>query len=181
MVFRLPKKHFSSLLAVAFLVFFGSFATAQAVASTCPGADQPASVTGDSQWRKTTACLINQQRALRHKPALRLVSPLQHGAQASATSLVKEHVFNHNNLEARFKSSGYLRGYQDWGIGENILWSGANQLSPAEAVRLWLASPHHKANLLSAAWRETGLGIVRYGPAGPYGWTAVQWFGQRSR
>jgi uncharacterized protein YkwD len=95
--------------------------------------------------------------------------------------MVSQHIFSHNNLEARFKASGYLKGMSLWGMGENILWSGATKLAPQDAVRLWMASPHHRSNLLSPAWQDTGIGISQYSPAGAYGWTAVQWFGQRAR
>jgi uncharacterized protein YkwD len=50
-------------------------------------------------------------------------------------------------------SSGY------WSVGENLLWSSPD-VDPAQALQLWLASPEHRANLLTARWREIGVSAV---------------------
>lgn len=157
----------------------GAFITTKARAATCPGLEQPAASTGDTQWSNSVVCLINQERVKYHRRPLHKILALRRGAQNYSQTMVSQHIFSHNNIEARFQNSGYLRGMSLWGMGENILWSGSPGLAPQDAVRLWLASPHHRANLLSSAWYDTGVGISQYSPAGNYGWTAVQWFGQR--
>jgi uncharacterized protein YkwD len=44
-------------------------------------------------------------------------------------------------------------------VGENLAWS-AGALSGSRAVRLWLASPKHRAVLLSSRWHEAGVSAV---------------------
>ncbi len=51
------------------------------------------------------------------------------------------------------RSSGY------WSVGENLLWSSPD-VAPADALRMWLGSPPHKKNLLTARWREIGLSAI---------------------
>jgi uncharacterized protein YkwD len=47
-------------------------------------------------------------------------------------------------------------GYAAWGWGENC---ALGQRNPAEAVRSWMASPGHRANLLGA-FKDVGLAVV---------------------
>jgi uncharacterized protein YkwD len=53
------------------------------------------------------------------------------------------------------------RNYRSWSVGENILW-GSPDIAANEAVREWMLSPPHRANLLSREWREIGLGAVNF-------------------
>jgi uncharacterized protein YkwD len=46
-------------------------------------------------------------------------------------------------------------------------------LSAREVLNLWLASPTHRATLLSPAWRDVGLGAVRAVAGGVYGGRVV--------
>jgi uncharacterized protein YkwD len=50
------------------------------------------------------------------------------------------------------------RGY--WSVGENLLWA-APSVSAAHAMKLWIASPEHLRNLLTAQWRQIGVSAVR--------------------
>ena len=44
-------------------------------------------------------------------------------------------------------------------MGENLVW-GSPDVGAARALRLWLGSPLHRANLLNPRWREVGLAAV---------------------
>jgi uncharacterized protein YkwD len=46
-----------------------------------------------------------------------------------------------------------------WSVGENLLWSSPD-VDARGALRMWLNSPEHRANLLTARWREIGLSAV---------------------
>ena len=48
---------------------------------------------------------------------------------------------------------------------ENLLWS-SGRLEASAAVKLWMESPGHRANILAARWREVGLSAVSV-PAAP--------------
>jgi uncharacterized protein YkwD len=49
-------------------------------------------------------------------------------------------------------------------VAENTVWDAA---SPGEAVRLWLASPPHRAALLGR-WRLTGVAVLGIAPYPTY-------------
>lgn len=55
-------------------------------------------------------------------------------------------------------------GYSYWSVGENLLWSSP-QVDPAGAMQLWMNSPEHRANILSARWREIGISAVHFASA----------------
>jgi uncharacterized protein YkwD len=66
-------------------------------------------------------------------------------------------------------------GYTGWStIAENI---AAGYPTPDAVVAGWMASPGHRANILSAEYHEVGVGVVSGGPYGTY-WT--QEFGTRA-
>jgi uncharacterized protein YkwD len=46
-----------------------------------------------------------------------------------------------------------------WAVGENLLWSTTG-IDAAAALKLWMASPGHRKNILTARWREIGLSAV---------------------
>jgi uncharacterized protein YkwD len=50
-------------------------------------------------------------------------------------------------------------GYREWAVGENLGY-GSPPLTAAEVLRLWLASPPHRENVLSSQWRDGGVGAV---------------------
>jgi uncharacterized protein YkwD len=55
-------------------------------------------------------------------------------------------------------------GYGYWAVGENLLWSSPD-VDAAGAMRLWMQSPEHRANILNAGWREIGVSAVHLATA----------------
>jgi len=54
-------------------------------------------------------------------------------------------------------------GYSYWSVGENLVWASPS-LSAEGAMKMWISSPPHRANLLSPRWRQVGVsavGVVR--------------------
>jgi uncharacterized protein YkwD len=51
-----------------------------------------------------------------------------------------------------------------WSVGENLLWSSPD-VDASGALQMWLNSPEHKANLLTARWREIGVSAVHVAAA----------------
>ena len=65
-------------------------------------------------------------------------------------------------------------GYTGWTtVGENI---AAGYTTPEDVFNGWMNSPPHKANILNASFRESGVGVATGGSYGIY-WT--QEFGAR--
>ena len=116
---------------------------------------------------------VNDLRATQRLSALRLNSRLTVAASRHSLSMAENGFFEHNSLngspfwkrvEAVYPSQ---RG-RLWSAGENMAW-GSPGLSARRTIELWLASPAHRENLLSPAWREIGLGAVHaYDAPGVY-------------
>ena len=76
---------------------------------------------------------------------------------------------NGTSFSSRISVFYTARGYRSWMVGENLLWASPD-VGAARALKLWLASPPHRANLLNPGWRQIGLAAVHSSSApGVYG------------
>jgi uncharacterized protein YkwD len=130
-----------------------------------------------SSSARMQAALLSQLNAVRSSRGLvrlRLAPGLNAAAAAHSRQMARLGYFSHNSANGasfsrRVASYYSLRGYRSWAVGENLVWASP-ELGAARAVRLWLASPPHRANLLDARWREIGLSAVHATSApGVYG------------
>ena len=103
------------------------------------------------------------------------VSPsLTAAANAHSTQMARLGYFSHDSanggsFSSRIATFYPARGYRSWTVGENLLWASPD-VGPVRALKLWLASPPHRANLLDPRWREVGLAAVHSRSApGVYG------------
>ena len=112
---------------------------------------------------------INAIRAARGRRPLRVSRQLSAAAAFHTNQMGLRGFFEHESANgAEFwkrieRFYPVLRG-RSWSVGENIAW-GSPDLSPAGAVREWMNSPPHRANLLSREWRDIGLGAAHFGAA----------------
>jgi uncharacterized protein YkwD len=107
---------------------------------------------------------INSTRAQHGLRALRMSLRLTAAAAQHSASMAQKGYFSHDSANGgsffkRIASFYSYRGYGTWSAGENLLWSTPD-ISPAGALRLWMNSPEHRANLLNRKWREMGLSAV---------------------
>jgi uncharacterized protein YkwD len=51
-------------------------------------------------------------------------------------------------------------------MAENLAWGAGSRGTPAAIVQAWLASPHHRANLLLPRFRHIGIGSAHGSFAG---------------
>jgi len=117
--------------------------------------------------------LTNLERQKAGLPTLAANAQLTKAAQDYAAVLAGGTCFSHrcgSTMTERIQAAGYT----NWSsIGENI---AAGQATPEAVVASWMASPDHRANILSANYREIGVGFVR---GGAYSYYWVQEFGAR--
>lgn len=178
----LPRPHV--LLASAFLVCALVLAVpAGASASSCANAAASPSSVSSTIAVRTTACLLNQQRAAHGLRKVRLNGRLSRAAVRHARDMVRRHYFSHVSLSGasflqRIKRAGYLKRARSWSAGENIAWGSGGLATPRSIVRAWMNSPGHRANILNGRFREIGLGVARGAPRGG-GATYVNEFGYR--
>ncbi|MCW3019836.1 MAG: SCP-like extracellular [Solirubrobacterales bacterium] len=121
--------------------------------------------------RAATLCLINRERAAHGERALRPNKRLRRAAQAHSASMALGDYFEHDGPSgqtplARLRNAGYISssrvGYE---VGENIAWGTLYLATPHAIVASWMASPGHRANILDARYRETGIGVSPHPPA----------------
>jgi uncharacterized protein YkwD len=107
---------------------------------------------------------LNQIRAAHGLQPLRLNARLTASADQHSREMTAKGYFAHESadgsafwkrVERYYGSSKF--GY--WSVGENLLWSSA-ELDPKEAIDLWMQSPEHRANILTARWREIGISAL---------------------
>ena len=117
---------------------------------------------------------INEVRAQNGLEALRSSNPLAEAAEFHSKTMAARGFFAHESADG---SSFWRRverfypstGFRYWSAGENLAYGSPN-MSADGAVRAWMESPGHRANMLSAAWGEIGVGAVHVDSApGVYG------------
>jgi uncharacterized protein YkwD len=117
---------------------------------------------------------LNAIRRAHGLAPLRLSRPLSSAADTHSRAMGKFGFFAHESRDGsefwhRVKRWYGPGGYRSWAVGENLLWS-TGSLSAAAALKLWMASPPHRKNILTPRWREVGLSAVSVASApGVYG------------
>jgi uncharacterized protein YkwD len=152
----------------------------------CVGAELTPAAGNLDQVRGATLCLINNERV---RAGLRALSPngtLQGVAQHKSEDMVARDYFDHTSPTGetaadRVLNSGYVPEGASYAIGENIAFGTMNLGTPSSIVEAWMHSPGHRANILDAAYRETGIGVAPAAPPsfgqGQPGGTYTQEFG----
>ena len=117
---------------------------------------------------------VNALRLAHGLVALRVSPSLRAAANVHSTQMARLGYFSHDSanggsFSSRIATYYPARGYRSWTVGENLLWASPD-IGALHAVKMWLASPPHRANLLNPGWREVGLVAVHARSApGVYG------------
>jgi uncharacterized protein YkwD len=159
------------VLTLAAALTAAAFASVPAVTATatCPGSGASVRRAPAQILRTAEVCLINQQRALHHLPALRESVLLDHSAQGWTNVMVARDEFTHgSDFAGRITAAGY-----HWrAAGENIATGFA---TPRSVVGAWMASTGHCQNILNPTYRNVGTGVsgrpVRGWASGGGTWT----------
>jgi uncharacterized protein YkwD len=115
--------------------------------------------------RAAALCLVNRERTSRGLSALAADAPLQQAAQGHSEDMASGDYFEHDGRHgdtplSRMRASGYIFStHIGYSVGENIAWATLWMASPKAIIGGWMASPEHRANILDAAFRDTGIGI----------------------
>jgi uncharacterized protein YkwD len=107
---------------------------------------------------------INAFRAQHGLAKLRLNTQLTAAARAHSAQMVHDGYFAHESADGspfwkRVQSFYRSSPWRSWSVGENLLWSSPT-IDPGGALKLWLASPDHRRNLMNPRWREIGVSAV---------------------
>jgi uncharacterized protein YkwD len=116
---------------------------------------------------------LNGVRAKHGLAPLRTNGALGAAALGHSNEMIAKGYFAHESADGsefwkRIRKYYAEPNYGTWTVGENILWSTPG-ISPKKAVEMWMSSPGHRKNILSASWREIGIGAASGAGAGEFG------------
>ena len=156
-------------------------------AAGCDNATARSGQVSEDALAAGTVCLLNVERTSRGLRPLRVNGRLSAAAQQHTRVMVRRRYFSHtsrsgNDMGDRIRSQGYLSGARSWMIGENLAWGSGERSTPRSIVRAWMNSPGHRRNILTARFREIGIGVVDSAPVSTAnrGATYTTTFGSRS-
>jgi uncharacterized protein YkwD len=127
---------------------------------SCPAAEQlNLDVTTAQQ---SMLCLTNYARTQSGLPALKLDASLNGAGQAKLAADVSCGEFSHTPCGSPFSTvfATYLAGARGYQIGENIAWGTGSYGTARQTMNGWLHSEGHRANILTAAFRDLGIGYL---------------------
>jgi uncharacterized protein YkwD len=142
-----------------------ALAALSAGADGASAAGKPARTIADAnQLEDLVLVELNAVRRAHGLAPLRRSSPLAAAADVHSRAMGVHGFFRHESRDGstfwkrvkHFYGSG---GYRSWSVGENLLWA-SRDLTATRAVKLWMSSPGHRKNILTARWREIGLSAV---------------------
>jgi uncharacterized protein YkwD len=112
---------------------------------------------------------VNAVRAANGVGSLRHSSALTRAAARHSLSMATLGFFTHESRNGSSFATRVERYYRprsrSFQLGENLAMFGGAPTAQA-IVQAWMASPSHRANLLRAAFRDAGIGIVHHPQAG---------------
>ena len=109
---------------------------------------------------------------------LKLNPALSVAAQSHSSEMLAAGYFAHDSVDGspfwkRMAAYSNSAQHGSWSVGENLLWSSP-EVDAVKALKLWMASPEHRHNILTARWREVGIASIHVESApGTYGGQAV--------
>jgi uncharacterized protein YkwD len=117
------------------------------------------------------AAAINEFRAAHGLSKLKISVHLNASARQHSMEMGADGYFDHNSANGTLwwkRIQHYYPqapNYRYWTVGENLLFSTPD-IDAAAAMKLWIASPEHLANLMNRAWRNLGVSAVHVIDAG---------------
>jgi uncharacterized protein YkwD len=115
-------------------------------------------------------CLVNRERGRAGEAPLAISPQMQRAAQAHTEDMAFGDYFEHvgprgDTPLTRLQACGYIQdpsmGYEiGENLGEGTLWLA----TPRAVVASWMASPEHRANILKASYRDSGIGVSAHPP-----------------
>jgi uncharacterized protein YkwD len=146
----------------AFVLVFLALSAAPAAAAPVLVPQTPRPV---SQLAGSILDELNRVRAARGLRPLRAAPALAASARRHSAQMGRRGFFAHESADGtpfwrRIERSYAGEGFRSWEVGENIFWQSPATMAAISVVRSWLASPGHRANVLSRTWRDAGVGAV---------------------
>jgi len=153
-----------------FLVVLAAVVAAAAAPVSAATAEQSARIEGRGTLERQILVELNRVRAERDLRPLRVVTGLRVAAATHSRSMLAIGFFDHasadgTSFDRRLRRHYTDRGWSTWSVGETLLSTSA-ALDARQIVVEWLKSKPHREVILSATWRDVGIG-ARYAAAAP--------------
>ena len=169
---RKPK----AVLAATFAACAGALASgpATATASTaahgCAGAHLRPSARNLAAVKAATLCIVNQVRAAHGAPPLHASQVLAHVAAGQIAAMLHGDYFADVSPSGQtplslVAGSAYPAHAASFAVGLNLAWGTGHDVTPAHIVAEWMASPPHRAIMLSEQYRNAGVAVAPAVPA----------------
>ena len=158
-----PSMRFLLVLAVASMTVL--------VSSSVATPSAPTKVERRAALEAAVVREMNRIRAARGLDPLRAAPSLRTAARSHSQSMLSHGFFSHDSADGTAFSERIRRyytnsGYARWSVGEALMASRNRSVDAAAVVSAWLDSPPHRAIILSATWRDAGIGVL-YAPSAP--------------
>ena len=111
--------------------------------------------------------LVNCERAKRDLAPLHVQYNLMRAARVHSRTMATVPFFSHVSPSGlspceRAIAFGYtVAGCRSWSLAENIAWGYGSASTAEQIVRGWMNSPSHRRNILTAAFRDIGIGVAQ--------------------
>lgn len=123
---------------------------------TSPPADPEP--TGNAALEAEVVTIVNSERAKAGCPAVTADDRLTEAARGHSADMAARDYFSHTTPEGvEFATRITDAGYRWSRAGENI---AKGQRTPAEVMTSWMNSSGHKANILTCAFKNIGVGVA---------------------
>ena len=140
------------------------------LAAQTGGTDRIDVTSGHPQFERAVFNLTNQARREQGLPALQWSESLAQAARYHAGHMAKHRYFDHDTLLSdgrRISTAQRIAHFDKNYSGENIAWG---QRTPQDAIKSWINSPGHRANMLKRDSTRLGVGYVRGYWVQVFGW-----------
>jgi uncharacterized protein YkwD len=133
-------------------------------ANSCPGEGMRPNARNTGAASRATLCLVNQIRAAHHLHALSANPQLAGVAASQVRTMVSWDYFADVRPTGQtplslIATSAYRTSRAELSVGQNIAWGSASFSSPRHIVGEWMASPPHRAIILTAHYRDGGVAV----------------------
>jgi uncharacterized protein YkwD len=152
---------FASLAVVVLLYALpaGAFAGA-----ACPGESLRPNGADATAAGVATLCLVNQIRAAHHLRSLHENRQLTAVASSQVRTMVDWDYFADVRPSGQtplslIQTSAYRTPHAELAVGQNIAWGSGAYSSPRHIVGEWMASPPHRAIILTGGYRDAGVAV----------------------
>jgi uncharacterized protein YkwD len=108
--------------------------------------------------------LTNAERAKKELPPLKLEPQLRKAAQKHSENMAAQGRLDHELDGEGPADRARKAGYEFSRLGENIAYG----MAAREAVRVWMGSEGHRANILGEQYTQIGIGVAKDAEGTPY-------------